>query len=230
MFYITGDTHRDFRKVAAFCDTTETTIEDILIILGDAGINYFGKPKDDVLKQQLSELPITLLCVYGNHEQRPTRFPTYEETEWRGGVVYKEAEFPTLLFAKDGEIYELDGKRCIIIGGANSVDKSLRIKNDWGWWPDEQPSPEIKSYVEQRLEKENWSVDMVFSHTCPMKYLPREVFLAGINPSDEDYSTEEWLDIIEDKLNYSLWFCGHYHTYKVIDKMRFLFNDYLVIR
>jgi hypothetical protein len=69
--YITGDTHRDFRRVAALCDTVESTMDDILIILGDAGINYFGGEKDAELKCRLAELPITLLCIHGNHEQRP---------------------------------------------------------------------------------------------------------------------------------------------------------------
>ena len=71
MIYITCDTDRDFRRVAAFCYTVQSTTDDILIILGDAGINYFGGGKDRALKRLLAELPITLLCIHGNHEQRP---------------------------------------------------------------------------------------------------------------------------------------------------------------
>lgn len=40
MIYITGDTHGDFKRVAALCDTVSSTLEDILIILGDAGIHW----------------------------------------------------------------------------------------------------------------------------------------------------------------------------------------------
>ena len=58
MVYVTGDTHCDFKRVAAFCDTVESNKDDILIILGDAGINYFGKAKDDWLKHELSKLPM----------------------------------------------------------------------------------------------------------------------------------------------------------------------------
>lgn len=230
MVYITGDTHRDFRRMAAFCDTVESTKDDILIVLGDAGINYLGKLKDDSLKRQLIELPITLFCIHGNHEQRPESIGTYKEVLWHGGTVYVEPEFPDLLFAKDGEMYEFAGKRCIVIGGAYSVDKHIRLAENWGWWPDEQPSFEIKTRVEQRLENEKWNVDIVLSHTCPMKYIPREVFLPGIDQREVDNSTEEWLDTIEDKLAYSRWYCGHYHTDKSIDKMRFLFEDFLEIR
>ena len=230
MIYLTGDTHGDFRRVANFCDTVESTKEDILIILGDAGLNYYGNPKDKRLKQHLSELSVTLFCIHGNHEKRPESLPAYEETVWKGGTVYMEPEYPSLLFAKDGEIYNLDGKRCIAIGGAYSVDKYHRLANNWGWWSDEQPSEDIKKRVEQRLDAENWTIDIVLSHTCPLKYIPTEMFLTCVDQNSVDNSTEEWLDKIENKLSYSSWYCGHYHTNKAIDKMRFLFEDFLELR
>lgn len=46
MIYITGDKHADFRDVLYFCYTDNTTLDDILIVLGDAGINYFANEKD----------------------------------------------------------------------------------------------------------------------------------------------------------------------------------------
>lgn len=46
MFYITGDTHRDFERIILFCLENKTTRDDVLIILGDAGINYYGGIKD----------------------------------------------------------------------------------------------------------------------------------------------------------------------------------------
>jgi len=230
MIYITGDTHRDFKRVGALCDTVESTKDDTLIILGDAGINYFGDPKDRLLKQQLSELPITLFCIHGNHEQRPETISAYRELDWHGGKVYAEPDFPLLLFAKDGEVYDLAGKRCIAIGGAYSVDKPLRLVHNWGWWLDEQPSAEIKARVDRRLDAEGWAVDVALSHTCPLKYVPRETFLAGIDQSGVDNSTEKWLGDVESRLSYDRWYCGHYHINKTIDKMRFLFEDFLEFR
>ncbi len=41
---------------------------------------------------------------------------------WNGGQVYVQSEYPSLLFAKDGEIFELNGLRYIVIGGAYSVE------------------------------------------------------------------------------------------------------------
>lgn len=66
MIYITGDTHREFTRLVFLEYEYNTTKDDILVILGDAGINYFGK-QDKELKKVLNELPITLFCVHGNH-------------------------------------------------------------------------------------------------------------------------------------------------------------------
>lgn len=226
MVYITGDCHGDFEKIIEFCEDACTAAEDdILVILGDAGINYHGSPSDNELKQMLSDLPITLLCIHGNHEMRPESIDTYDEAEWNDGIVYVEPEYPNLLFAKDGEIYELEGRRCVALGGAYSVDKYSRTPHV-NWWPDEQPSDEIMAQVEARFAKEHWCVDAVFSHTCPLKYIPHEEFLPNINQATVDKSTEEWLDRIEDRLTYDIWYCGHWHTDRRDGNVVFMFEDY----
>ena len=140
MIYVTGDTHGDFDRIAHFCAQMNTKSSDIMIILGDAGINFYGGWRDLHKKEFISKLPITLFCIHGNHEQRPATIPTYSEQEWHGGIVYVEAQFPSILFAKDGEAYDLNGLQAIAIGGAYSIDWMLRIPGR-SWWPDEQPSP-----------------------------------------------------------------------------------------
>ena len=229
MIYLTGDTHGNFARIEDFCEEYETTREDVLIILGDAGINYSGGRRDYVIKQTLKELPITFFCIHGNHEQRPNTIAGYKETLWRGGIVYYEEEYPNLLFAKDGEIFDLDGQKAIVIGGAYSIDKDLRLAEGEGWWPDEQPSDEVKQYVEKQLAKLDWKIDLVLSHTTPLKYEPTEVFLDGIDQSTVDKSTEEWLDTIEDRLDYWRWYCGHYHTEKEIDGLIIMYENYEVL-
>jgi len=229
MIYITGDTHRMFERVETLCSKFKTTLDDVIVILGDVGINYFGEDEDNAVKAELGNLPITMLCIHGNHEQRPESIKTYKEVSWREGIVYQESKFPNLLFAKDGEIYNLDGKRCMAIGGAYSSDKDVRVIKNYGWWADEQPSEEIKAYVEKRLDLENWNIDVVFSHTCPLKYIPLERYRPCDVTIEIDISTEKWLDDIERKLNYQKWYCGHAHVNKSIDKMKFLYEDIVTL-
>lgn len=156
---------------------------------------------------------------------RPESLVTYQEDLWNGGTVYVEEEFPNLLFAKDGEVYDLEGCKAIAIGGAYSVDKWYRLQMDLHWFPDEQPSDAIKDRVEQKLIELDWKIDYVLSHTCPYRYIPREAFLGGIDQSTVDNSTELWLDNIEEKLTYQAWYCGHWHIEKRIDQMHFLFES-----
>jgi len=88
MTIITGDKHGDFRRIDALCSLASTTKDDLLIILGDAGINYYGGKRETQFKHTLAKLPITMLCIHGNHERRPEAVGSYQEGEWRGGVGY----------------------------------------------------------------------------------------------------------------------------------------------
>ena len=229
MTFVTGDTHGEFMRIAYFCRRMKTSKDDIMIILGDAGINYSLNSRDKAVKEYLKKLPITFFCIHGNHEARPAFIDTYKLIDWHGGKVYAEEEYPNILFAKDGEIYEFETEvgvqKCVVIGGAYSVDKWYRLRNGWEWFEDEQPSDEIKQEVEAALEKNDWTVDIVLTHTCPIKYEPVEWFLSGLDQSTVDKSTEEWLGKIEEKLTYSKWYCGHYHGNKKIDKMQFMFES-----
>lgn len=225
MIFITGDTHRNFSRVQNFCDRFKPQKSDILIILGDAGINYYGDNQDNSLKEQLAELPITLFCIHGNHERRPQTIPAYHEMVWHEGTVYIEPDYPSLLFAKDGEVFVFDNRKCIVIGGAYSIDKQYRLNRGWHWWDDEQPSDEIKARTEKQLERENWRIDVMLSHTCPLKYEPIEAFIPGIRQHTVDKGTEEWLGKVEERLNYLDWFCGHYHITKDIHRLHFLYED-----
>ena len=199
--FITGDTHREFQRIWEFAEETPVawSKEDVLIILGDAGINYYLDDDDRSLKYELSMLPFTLLCIKGNHELHADQIDSYQEIPWHGGTVYCEDEYPNLLFAKDGEIYDLNT---------------------------EQPSDAVKDYVEHQLERAGWMVDFVLSHTAPKPYEPTWAFIPGLNQALVDDSTEKWLTTIEQRLDYEQWFCGHYHVESQEGPIRIMYEDY----
>ena len=226
MVYITGDIHGEVYRVSEMIEKYEITPNDIIVILGDVGMNYYGnKHGDRRNKKRLNNFDIPILCIHGNHEMRPETLITYREEPWMGGTVYFEEEFPNLFFAKDGEIYDLEGIKAIAIGGAYSVDKWYRLQRNIHWFPDEQPSVEIKTRVEKKLDDLCWQIDAVLTHTCPYGYIPREAFMSCVDQSTVDNSTELWLDTLEKKLNYKAWYCGHWHIEKRIDKIHFLFES-----
>ena len=41
--FVRGDTHANFNFLPYFCEEDQTEYDDILIILGDAGILYYGE-------------------------------------------------------------------------------------------------------------------------------------------------------------------------------------------
>ena len=218
MIYITGDTHRDFSRIYKL----EKDTDNMLIVLGDVGINYYLNEEDKNYKEHLKKLNLKLFCVRGNHEERPENISTYKEVEMFGGKVLIEEEYPNLIFAKDGEIYNIDGKKILVIGGAYSVDKQYRLLHGYKWFKDEQLTKKEMDTILDKVKGKHF--DIVLTHTCPYKYEPREVFIQGLDQSKVDKSMEHFLDKIEENINYDKWYCGHYHTEKQIDKLEFMFG------
>lgn len=218
MIYITGDTHRDFSRLYNLKETEE----DMLIILGDAGINYCLNDEDKRYKDYLKRFKINLFCIRGNHEERPENINTYKEVEMFGGKVFIEENYPNLIFAKDGEIYNIEGKSVLVIGGAYSVDKEFRLLYGHRWFKDEQLTKEEMNDIIDKYC--GMHIDIILTHTCPYKYEPREVFMQGLDQSKVNKTMEHFLDVIEEKVDYDKWYCGHYHTEKQIDKIEFMFG------
>ena len=219
MVYITGDTHRNFSRLSEF----DYDPDDMLIVLGDAGINYFLNILDEQFKEFLETLNLKIFCVRGNHEERPENIDSYREVEMFGGKVFIEDEYPNLIFAKDGETYNINGKSVLVIGGAYSVDKTFRLVHGYSWFPSEQLNDSEKEIILNNVSGKHF--DIVLSHTCPYKYEPREVFLKGLDQSLVDKSMEHFLDKVEENITYDKWYCGHYHTEKTEDKLEFLYRS-----
>lgn len=218
MIYITGDTHRDFSRLYGITFNKD----DMVIILGDVGINYYLNEEDKRLKEHLSKLNIKIFCIQGNHEERPESISSYKEIEMFNGKVFIEGEFPNLIFAKNGEMYTIDDKKVLVVGGAYSVDKDYRLMYRYPWFKDEQLSKTEKEMILNKFKGKH--LDIVLSHTCPKKYEPIEVFMSGIDQSKVDKGMEEFLDKVEENIEYDKWYCGHYHTEKQIDKLEFMFG------
>ena len=218
MIYITGDTHREFETRLSYIEKTK---DNMLIVLGDSSINYFKDKRDKEFKKSLSTNNITFFFIQGNHEERPENIKTYKEKEMFGGKVFIEDEYPNLIFAKNGELYNIDGKSVLVIGGAYSVDKYYRIINKKPWFKDEQLKEREKITILNKYK--NTHVDVILSHTCPQKYVPTEAFLLDLDQSTVDTSMEEFLDIIEESVDYDKWYCGHYHIHKNIDKLEIMY-------
>lgn len=229
--FITGDTHGDFDFLAGWCRDNETTYEDILIILGDAGINYYGptQKKELALKDMIKDCPITLLCVRGNHEDRPEDRPELGLGDVGiGDEVYLDIRYPNIWYAQDGGEYNIIGKKILTIGGAYSVDKFYRISRGWKWVANEMlNSDERASILDKIYDKE---YDIVCTHTCPIDWEPVDLFLSGIDQNSVPKDMERFLSDVKRYITYKKWYFGHYHADREQwDNSRLMFKDIIEI-
>lgn len=237
--YITGDTHGDFGHVERFCKRWNTTKDDLLIVLGDNGVNYWGPHRDKKLKALLEELPISFFFIKGNHDQRPSKklyqLSMVVHPNIRG-FAYIETEFPNLMFSEMYGYYTFlcNTKRIdsYVLGGAYSADKYYRLEmqamghTGYRWFPDEQMTgKEMESAFESITTLNTYHPYIILSHTCPLKYIPHDMCSPLFDPSTVDTTMEQWMDKVDEAVNYDRWFCGHWHTDRTIDKMRFMFHD-----
>ena len=138
-----------------------------------------------------------------------------------GGKVFVEEKYPYLIFAKDGESYNIEGKSGLVIGGPYSVDKEYRLLYG-SKFKDEQLNQKEQERIFKKFKDKHF--DIVLTHTCPLKYESKEVFMKSLDQSKIDKSMEIFLDKIEENIDYDKWYCGHYHTEKKIDKLEFMFG------
>lgn len=220
-YLITGDTHG---KVANRLDfiTSYKPEETAVIILGDAGINFYLNKTDKREKEKIQKSGFTVYCVRGNHEERPENIPGMEiiyDTRIHGEVYFEE-EYPNILYFKDGGNYIINGLRVLVIGGAYSVDKFYRLARfpkdaKWtGWFKDEQLTKEEMQSISNRYRGERF--DLVLSHTCPYSWRPTDLFLSGLDQSTVDNSMEQWLEGFRKKISYNIWLFGHYHDDRLV--------------
>ena len=200
--------------------------ETALIILGDAGINFYLNKTDINLKRNIQNTGFTVYCVRGNHEERPENLGYIEhwyDENVKGYVMY-EPDYPNIKYFEDGNAYEICGKSVLVIGGAYSVDKWYRLNRagvtskldkDYlnprktGWFPDEQ----LLNWEMTMIEQEHFGkhYDVILTHTCPISWEPTDLFLPGLDQSSVDKTMELWLDEVKQKVNWNIWLFGHYH-------------------
>lgn len=226
MIYITGDPHRDFTHIKEFCIKNHSSIRDVMIVLGDAEINFYGDERDLIIKKELSKYEITFLCIHGNHEIRPQNLKNYNKCKWNEGYVLYEPYFPNILFAIDGQTYLIQNKKFLTIGGAFSITRLLPKCQEEKYWDDEQPSSKV---IDKIISNKNRTIDYILTHTCPYDFIPEESCTIKVDKRKIDRNTEKRFQEIYNKLDFSTWFCGHYHTTKMINKMCFVYKNIIIL-
>lgn len=251
MIWITGDTHGDVRRfsVDSFFEQKEygLTKDDTVIICGDFGLvwNREEESKEETYwLDWLEEKPFTVVFVDGNHENFD-RLYQYPVKEWNGGKVHEIR--PHVLHLMRGEIFEIDGKRIFAFGGASSHDISNGILDyedeDWrekakeldkhhkymyrvkglSWWEQELPTEEEMQNGINNLEKHNWEIDYIISHTPSASVIA----LLGHGLYEQDRLTK-YLEDVRSQTEYKRMFSGHMHTNRQVNDIDILLYEQIV--
>ena len=223
MIFITGDIHgsQDIHKLSQSCFSSqyELTRSDYVIICGDFGLLWKKDSKhDQYWLKWLDAKPWTTLWIDGNHENFEL-LAEYPIEDWNGGKVQKITE--NIIHLCRGSVFKIDGKKLFAFGGADSFDKTLR-KEGISWWAEEMPSEAEMEQGRKNLEDVGWRVDVVLTHSLPVT-IQQKIFSYT---DSEQNKLLEYFDEIENRLNFSLWFSGHYHkSMKYDDKHYLIYND-----
>lgn len=230
----TGDVHGGFAAIIRISDIQQNMPEykpeeTMIVILGDTGLNFWLNNTDKKYKKLLNSMNYHIYCVRGNHEQRPELIKSMVlvNDENVNNVVYMEEAFPNIRYFVDGNIYNLLGYKCLVVGGAYSIDKWYRLARagysreeaenadpkKCGWFKDECLTAAEMTTIMKEVKGE--SVDFILSHTCPLSWEPTDLFLNGIDQSTVDKSMEMWLDELKDNVKWKYWLFGHYHADRI---------------
>ena len=118
---------------------------------------------------------------------------------------------PKVMHLMRGQIFNIDGTTFFTMGGAASVDKQFR-KEGVSWWAEEMPSAEEYKTANKNLEKANFKVDYILTHTAPTSIVNQ--LIPEIKPPDK---LTNYLENVKETVDYKHWYFGHFHIDEDID-------------
>ena len=162
----------------------------------------------------------------GNHENFPKIY-SYPIEQWNNGKVHKIRN--NIRHLMRGEIYTINSKTFFTFGGGYSIDKERRLNyekayNRKVWWEEEFPTKQEIDNAYKNLEKYNWKVNYIITHSAPTNVLPMvsEFFISSLK-ADIDI-VNSTLEDIRQKTDFDHWYFGHYHGNKDFDKFTLLYE------
>lgn len=224
-FFITGDIHGDVARLILFIHRMKLKSGDKICVLGDAGIFWRNDKKDaDYIIKYWDEYSngVELYFIDGNHENFNllNNLPVDENNM---GIVSDKIHY-----LRRGCVYEINGKRILSCGGADSVDWYRRTEG-LSWWKEET----ISQADIDRVPAGHY--DYVFTHCCPLSVFDDNrvylITLSALDQSKINHNSEEKLEDLSNKITFDNWYFGHYHIDKKFDNgFRCFLNDFEEVR
>jgi len=186
---ITGDIHNEFGRLNDLINRKKKYL-DLVICCGDFGY-WPNHPFEQLSNIRNHGIPV--LWCDGNHEDH-----------WALRERDTDELAPNVFYMPRGSTYTLeDGRTIMFMGGADSIDKDLRIYGR-NWFPEEIITQKDLMYLP------DMKIDIFITHTCPEELYPIMVkFYIGKEIEPSNYALSELWKIYKP----DLWFFGHWHYF-----------------
>lgn len=208
--FITGNIHGklgiDRLSEDNFLLQKELNSRDNLIILGDFGLIWDENIEDEMLLDDLDSRDYNILFVDGAHENFDL-LNKYDVVEIYGGKAHKIRD--NIYHLIRGEVYTIAGKKYLVFGGGESLDKDIR-EEGVSYWKEEIPSEEDWNNLKLNLNKYNNYVDYILTYTPPsqdLKIIGAEI---GYNLGKGNDISQN-LQLLADGIKYKKWCHSYYH-------------------
>ncbi len=195
MIYFISDIHEDINFVGLKKYLEIATDNDLLIILGDIGLNFRDTAENQAFTQEFLSINKNIAFIEGNHENFDylNSFPT---EEWNGGTVNRLSK--NIVRLMRGNVYEIDGFKFFTFGGCKS---SAKWKEQGLWHFGEEPTEQECAFAVENLKKHGNKVDYVLTH----KY---EVEGLGKTRCQLLFDLCRYID---ENISFKKWLAGHWH-------------------
>jgi predicted phosphodiesterase len=221
-----SDIHGNFNIINQYLKRFDITNANIIQI-GDFGVGFHHLPKEkralEYVNNELVKRNVYLYAIRGNHDR-----PDYFDNDPFG--------FSNIKLVKDYTVLNLSGKNILCIGGAISIDRSVRytkaqiegdfeIKGNEQWWVDE-----TFNYKDELL-RDLRNIDILVTHTSPDYCWPDNS--NGFAPIVNDFASIDKnlkTELLEERRNMTLAFqtikmnndieyayYGHFHANHVTE-------------
>lgn len=230
-----GDIHGAFKQIVNKANDQYKLTNSLLICCGDFGMGFY---KENYYRNQFKYLNLKLkktnnilIALRGNHDD-----PQY----FKDNFIYSNIKL-----LKDYSVVTTPDKVLLLVGGAISVDRIMRIKAEE---PEERGVPkqywrdENFNYNEDKLkvinEKFNKQITHVFTHSSPSFCQPTTKegirYWIALDPKldvdcslERHYHTRLFDNLIMNKQPIRGWYYGHFHfsKFEYINNIKFQVLD-----
>ncbi|MDR1902117.1 MAG: leucine-rich repeat protein [Treponema sp.] len=197
---IHGHLRLDF--LANKIDEFSPTVNDVIIILGDAGIVWQTPMRDDIRKFYMG-LPCDVLFLDGNHENFDLLNSLPRSTRY-GGAVHEV--LPNVFHLMRGNAYLINGHKYFVFGGGYSIKRETN-SSPVQVWEEELPSDTEYAAGIDTLKLNDNRFDYVLTHQAPKSVLDSIAHYYA--PAEAELVN--YLEGINAAATYKGWYFGHLH-------------------